>query len=39
MSGAVTLDRRDFGMGPGYPDETSVGFAVTVTVALTATRI
>jgi len=39
MSGEVPLDRRAFGMGPSYPDETSVGFAVTVTVALTATRM
>lgn len=38
VRGTVTLDRRDFGMGPSYPDETSVGFAVTVTVALTAQR-
>jgi len=36
--GAVTLDRRDFGMGPGYPDETSVGFAVSVDVTLVAQR-
>ncbi|MGL6210474.1 MAG: cytochrome b/b6 domain-containing protein [Paracoccaceae bacterium] len=38
MSGTTTLDRRDFGMGSSYPDEASVGFAVTVDVALTATR-
>ncbi len=38
MAGQTTLDRRDFGMGPRYPDEASVGFAVTVDIALTATR-
>jgi cytochrome b561/polyisoprenoid-binding protein YceI len=37
-TGSVTLDRRDFGMGPSYPDETTVGFAVVVDMALTATR-
>lgn len=38
MAGEVTLDRRDFGIGAGYADEETVGFAVTVAVALTATR-
>lgn len=38
MSGNVTLDRRDFGMGAAYPDESTVGFSVTVAVQLTATR-
>jgi cytochrome b561/polyisoprenoid-binding protein YceI len=38
MAGEVTLDRRDFGMGPSYKDETTVGFATTVKVALTARR-
>lgn len=38
MEGAVAIDRRDFGMGPNYPDETSVGFSVGVTVRLTAQR-
>lgn len=38
MAGEVTLDRRDFGMGPSYPDETTVGFAVGIKVALTASR-
>ncbi|MEM7488497.1 MAG: YceI family protein, partial [Pseudomonadota bacterium] len=38
MAGQATLDRRDFGMGETYPDESSVGFTVTVDVALTATR-
>ena len=36
VSAQVTLDRRDFGMGPSYPDESSVGFGVDVRVALTA---
>ena len=38
MTGSITLDRRDFGMGQSYGDETSVGFAVGVEVSLTATR-
>ncbi len=38
MEGTTTLDRRDFGMGASYADETSVGFPVVVTVKLTATR-
>ncbi len=38
MAGQTTIDRRDFGMGPSYPDEASIGFAVKVEVALTATR-
>ncbi|RMA42151.1 cytochrome b/b6 domain-containing protein [Rhodophyticola porphyridii] len=38
VSGQVTLDRRDFGMGPSYPDESSMGFGVDVRVALTAVR-
>ena len=38
MHGTTTLDRRDFGMGPSYPDEATVGFPVEVTVDLTATR-
>ncbi|SFI39312.1 cytochrome b/b6 domain-containing protein [Jannaschia pohangensis] len=38
MAGQVALDRRDFGMGETYPDESSVGFAVTVDVALIAQR-
>lgn len=37
-SGEVVLDRRDFGMGPGFPDETTVGFAVRVRIALSANR-
>ena len=38
MTGSVTLDRRDFGMGAGYTDEGTVGFAVVVDVTVTATR-
>ncbi|HCP82513.1 MAG TPA: cytochrome B [Octadecabacter sp.] len=37
MSGATTLDRRDFGMGAAYSDESSVGFGVDVAITLTAT--
>lgn len=36
MSGSVTVQRLDFGIGPSYPDEASVGFAVEISVALTA---
>ncbi len=36
--GRVTLDRRDFGMGTAFPDETSVGFGVEVVFSLSATR-
>lgn len=38
MAGQAVLDRRDFGMGETYPDESSVGFAVTLDIALTARR-
>lgn len=38
MTSTATLDRRDFGMGSGYSDETTVGFGVTVDVTLAATR-
>jgi cytochrome b561/polyisoprenoid-binding protein YceI len=38
MTGQTTLDRRDFGIGAGYVDESTVGFGVTVDVALTARR-
>ncbi|SDX92412.1 cytochrome b/b6 domain-containing protein [Roseicitreum antarcticum] len=39
MTGTVTLDRRNFGMGESYQDETTVGFDVTVNVDLSATRV
>ena len=38
MEGRVTLDRRDFVIGPNYADEATVGFPVSVEVALEATR-
>jgi cytochrome b561/polyisoprenoid-binding protein YceI len=38
VSGGTLLDRRDFGMGIAYPDESSVGFSVDVLIELTATR-
>lgn len=38
MQGSTTLDRRAFGMGAGYADESSVGFPVQVSVSLTAER-
>ncbi|MEL6809322.1 MAG: cytochrome b/b6 domain-containing protein [Pseudomonadota bacterium] len=38
MTGNVTLDRRDFGIGDNMADETSLKFAVDVKVELMATR-
>ncbi|MDZ4094964.1 MAG: cytochrome b/b6 domain-containing protein [Paracoccaceae bacterium] len=38
MAGSTTLDRRDFGIGASYGDEATIGFGVTITVALTASR-
>lgn len=38
MTGGVTLDRRDFGIGDHMPDESSLNFAVEVEVTLTAKR-
>jgi cytochrome b561/polyisoprenoid-binding protein YceI len=38
MQGETSLDRRAFGIGPKYPDEATVGFAVGINVALTAQR-
>lgn len=38
MTGSLTLDRRDYGIGKNMADETSLRFAVEVDVALTATR-
>ncbi|MEM1273886.1 MAG: cytochrome b/b6 domain-containing protein [Pseudomonadota bacterium] len=37
-SGTATIDRRDFGVGQAYPDESSVGFAVEIAFDLTALR-
>ncbi len=39
MTGATTLDRRDFGIGSKYPDEASVGYDVGISVTLTAKRV
>lgn len=39
MQGTMQLDRREFDIGAAYPDEGNVGFAVPVTVDLTARRI
>lgn len=36
MTGSAQMDRRDFGMGAGYSDESTVGFVVDVDVNLTA---
>ncbi|MGB3146561.1 MAG: cytochrome b/b6 domain-containing protein [Paracoccaceae bacterium] len=38
MTGQVHLDRRDFGIGIKYADETTVGFAVVIDVGLEAKR-
>lgn len=38
MSGSTVLDRRAFGMGASYGDESTVGFQVGVTITLTAIR-
>ncbi|MCU0800915.1 MAG: cytochrome b/b6 domain-containing protein [Rhodobacteraceae bacterium] len=38
MTGTTTIDRRTFGMGQTYGDESTVGFNATVTTTLTATR-
>ena len=38
MQGTAALDRRDFGMGKGYTDESTVGFGAEATVNLTAQR-
>ncbi len=38
MTGLATIDRRTFGLGATYADESSVGFNAAVTVNLTATK-
>ncbi|MEM6695758.1 MAG: cytochrome b/b6 domain-containing protein [Pseudomonadota bacterium] len=38
MTGATQIDRRTFNVGEGYNDESTVGFGVSVSVSLTATR-
>jgi cytochrome b561/polyisoprenoid-binding protein YceI len=37
-SGTMQVDRRDFGIGAGYADESTVGFAVAISFDLTAVR-
>ncbi|MFT4013737.1 MAG: cytochrome b/b6 domain-containing protein [Paracoccus sp. (in: a-proteobacteria)] len=37
-SGTMRVDRRDFGIGAGYGDESTVGFAVAISFDLTARR-
>ena len=34
----MQVDRRDFGIGAGYADESTVGFAVAISFDLTAAR-
>ena len=36
--GTLTVDRRDFGVGAGYADESTVGFGVAIRFDLTASR-
>ncbi|WP_322626730.1 cytochrome b/b6 domain-containing protein [Paracoccus beibuensis] len=38
MQGTAVLDRRDWQVGQGYDDESTVGFGVDLNIALTATR-
>jgi cytochrome b561/polyisoprenoid-binding protein YceI len=38
MQGETGFDRRDFGIGAAYKDESTVGFPVTIKIALTAKR-
>lgn len=38
MQGQAAMDRRDWQVGAGYTDETTVGFQVDLTVSLTAER-
>lgn len=38
MQGQAAMDRRDWQVGAGYADETTVGFQVDLTVSLTAER-
>ncbi len=37
-AGGVVIDRRDFGVGKSYADESTVGFSVDIKFDLTATR-
>lgn len=38
MTGQTVMDRRDWNVGEGYDNESSVGFSVTLSVALSAER-
>lgn len=38
MQGTATLDRRSVAIGANYPDEASVGYAVNLSITLTASR-
>lgn len=38
MIGQITIDRRDFAIGDSMADESTLGFAVVIDVALTATK-
>ena len=38
MTGEVNVDRRDFGIGADYSDESALGFSVGIRVELSATR-
>ena len=38
VSTMLTLNRMDFGVGANMPDESNLGFAVEVEIALTATQ-
>lgn len=39
MQGGTTLERLAYGIGPKYPDGSTVGLTIDVSVALTATRV
>jgi len=39
MTGALTLDRRDFGIGASVTEEGTLAFGVTVSVTLTAKQV
>ena len=38
MTGTLSLNRLDFGVGANVPDDKTLGFDVEVSVTLTATR-
>lgn len=38
MTGALSINRLDFGVGANMPEQSSVGFGVDIAVSLTATR-